>query len=162
MAEMVTMQEWAARFRDFYRSIRLGKGMSRRQIEAFAAAHHVVFPEDYVEFMSLTGGADILHGRIVIWALPDESGHLTGPGAAAPADAQSVLYMNRPEIKKKIPFCEGVFLIASNEMGDYLGITDEKPGYPLKFISPDMQDFWYYTDFASWLEEIWEEQILHG
>ena len=160
MEEKVTMQEWAARFHDYYRSIRLGGGMSRRQIEAFERACGVSFPEDYAEFMELTGGADIRNGRVCIWTFPKEDGSLTGADGKPVPEWKSILYFNSPEIKASIPFSDGVFLVAGNEMGDYLGLTREKKGYLWKYISPDMNDFWYYSDFESWLKEVWEKDIL--
>ena len=160
MGETRTIREWVECLRDYERSIKLEPGISRKWIDIYSESRHVEFPEDYKEFLELAGGADIFNGAVCIWSLPDKYGRfLTADGKPVPA-WKNMEYRNSPKEKEAIPYSDGVFLIAANELGDVLGITREKPGYCLKMISPDMDDYWYYSDFASFLEDVWEEWIL--
>ena len=148
-----SISEWIEIFGKMPRQIRFYPGISPSMTAEYGESYGISLPEDYLEFMSLTNGAEILNSRISIWKIPlsvDEN----------IPEWRSIEYFNRPDIRGRIPFAENCLLIAGNDLGDYVGITNEKPGFPYKYISPDMNDCWYYSDLSSWLEEIWKEWIL--
>ena len=70
-------------------------GVSFRHLEECENRYHLIFPDDYKEYMRFSSGMDILGGRIGLWRVPENE------DKESISDWKSIHKMNRPAVLRQ-------------------------------------------------------------
>ena len=146
-----TIEKWVELYKSLPRSMKLNAGIDRKDILLFLEKYGYHAPEDYIEFMQFCNGASLFNGKVTIWEIPMSDEKIP--------DWKSILYMNQDSVKGDFPDIDGVFLIAGNYLGDYIGICTKDKEFDVIYISPETGETWNYYTFTDWLEDLWKEMV---
>lgn len=146
-----TIKKWVELYKSLPDSMRLNPGIDRNNILSFLKKNDYHAPEDYIEFLELCNGASLFNGKVTLWEIPI--------GDVQIPNWKSIIYMNQDSVKGGFPDIDGVFLIAGNYLGDYIGICTKDKEFDVIYISPETGETWNYYTFTDWLEDMWKELV---